>query len=124
MGSQESGHIFQHDHSGTPSAHFPQHVCEAPESRRLSAGQPLATASQGEVIAGKRRSRQGDFWYVVSADIVNVPKQKLSSITEVVAVHLPLVFVNIISKGYLPASTFKADAHEAYASKELRKCLF
>jgi hypothetical protein len=56
--------------------------------------------------------------------MMNVVQNKLARVSEVVAIHLPLVLVDIVGKYDVPARSLQPNPHQADASEELRKVFF
>jgi hypothetical protein len=50
---------------------------------------------------------------------VDVSNDEFAGVADMAPVHVPLVSVNVIGEGDLPAGVLKADAHEADVGKEL-----
>lgn len=52
---------------------------------------------------------------------MNITNNELASVAKIIAIHPPLVFVDVVGKRDAPPGAFQADPHEADTRKKFRE---
>ena len=80
--------------------------------------QTTPRARKRKVIAWKRCGSENHVRNFPNVQFMHVTQNKLIGIAEMIAIHLVLVFVNVIGKNNSPSGLFQSEPHQADAREK------
>ena len=114
--------VLERHHLGSSITELAQYPREMPKRRRVLTREPGPAAGQRQIGARKRRPRQRQpLGQIVSSSACDIAELKMAGLaTEVLAVHVMLVALDVVGPRHLETGLLQAHSHQADTGEELR----